>query len=68
MDARLLTLIRDYQSAVRLAVTLMSESGIVRRESDTEWSGRDIPQQGELLDRIRYWLMPLKTNSIVICA
>lgn len=55
MDARLIRLIRDYQAAVRLAVSLMSGSGIGRPASNIDWTGLDIPQSGELRDGIRYY-------------
>ncbi|MBI4752701.1 MAG: hypothetical protein HY774_29785 [Acidobacteria bacterium] len=51
----LFTLIRDYQNAVRTAVTLLEASGIARPTSSTAWVGVDIPEIGELSGGVPYF-------------
>lgn len=51
----LFTLIRDYQHAVRVAVTLLEASGIARPTSSTAWVEADIPQIGELSGGVPYF-------------
>lgn len=51
----LFTLIREYQSAVRVAVTLLEASGIARPTSSTAWVEADIPQSGELSGGVPYF-------------
>ena len=54
MDERLLSLIRDYQAAVKTAVQLLEAVGIPRPASTTEWVGYDVPGSGTLGDGGRY--------------
>ncbi len=51
----LLTVIRDYQNAVRVAVTLLEASGISRPASSTAWVEADIPETGELSEGVPYF-------------
>ena len=55
MDSRLSTLIERYQARVRLAVELMTTSGIERPASNRAWSDLDIPQSGVLQGGGRYY-------------
>lgn len=54
MDTRLLRLIRDYQTAVKAAVTMLEAVGIPRPASTTEWVGYDVPGSGPLPDGGKY--------------
>ncbi|SFS15202.1 hypothetical protein SAMN05216570_3235 [Dyella sp. OK004] len=54
MDARLLTLIHEYLSAIRSAVTLMVQSGIPLPSSNLEWALNRILGAGELVGGVRY--------------
>lgn len=55
MDKRLLTLIRDYQVAVREAIDLLEVSGISRPASCDAWAQSDMPQCGTLDGGIKYY-------------
>jgi hypothetical protein len=55
MDERLSKIIRDYQSAVREAVDLMTRSGVPRPASNMDWVGTDVRQIGELAGGVRYF-------------
>ena len=54
MDARLATLIRDYQARVAEAVAMLEEAGIPRPASTGEWAVAKIPERGTLPRGFRY--------------
>ena len=55
MDSRLLSLINDYLEAVAKAVGLLSDAGIPRPASNTDWVGTQIPQTGLLPGGVKYF-------------
>ena len=55
MDPRLLTLIREYHSAVAQAVELLSTSGIPRPLSDYDWATSTYPQLDQPIDTHRFY-------------
>jgi hypothetical protein len=54
MDSRLAKLIADYQSRVSDAVAMLSEAGIPRPASNTEWAANGAPEQGSLANGFAY--------------
>jgi hypothetical protein len=55
MNQNLARLIADYQASVRDAIDLLKKSGIPLPATNTEWTGIDIPQRGELEGGIPYF-------------
>ncbi len=55
MNGDLARLIAAYQASVRVAICLMKKSGIPLPATNTEWTGIDIPDRGELDGGISYF-------------
>lgn len=55
MNRDLARLIADYQASVRDAIGLLKKSGIPLPATNTEWTGIDIPNRGELDGGISYF-------------
>jgi hypothetical protein len=55
MDARLATLISDYQACVAEAVAVLERAGFPRPASDSDWVGIEGPEPGAQLAGYRFY-------------